>query len=582
MALSFLTSPQQMTFVNSTTHHVVGAHELNAGDGYDVFFTIQNDEVSETLASEYSVHVTHSPFGINSLGDAAGIIQPVSVDIAPKGPGGNGTATLHFHFNATENGHCCLLAQINQPAATTICPPLNQNLDVYDTTAVVGHSSPYGFFVYWDITQRVKLILTEKSIDSDGTIEAGLHSGDASWNPSFNIPATPGLIIIPVSATEVHLEKSAGAGFTSIMGFVNVSPMVTPADIKGHMFSIVGTDIATGNYVGEADIQIINATSGPYIAPEPYLGGGYQSPDIKLFDPITNMPVTIGGINPADPWDTQLRHDSFYPMSAVIHNSSGTPAVNTIVQFWWFDGGVGTMGHHLGTATVTVPANSSFEIKSPNPFPSAPLHHHRCAAVSIFNAQAAAPQINATDSAMVPDPGSFSWQHERSAWRNTDSSLYNLGDLWHFPLALTKVFEKDPGGPVELKLETLHVPLEWNNRDEAMHIRQTLNAAGVGNEKPLYLMPVLQAKLAKIDLKTSVKMKKDVIKSNSERNIHTIDMGKEKHIPFELHGEIPKSAKSGDVILVKITANYPKTDRMTARSVEFLKIMHVTDQNRPK
>ena len=47
---------------------------------------------------------------------------------------------------------------------------------------------------------------------------------------------------------------------------------------------------------------------------------------------------------------------------------------------------------------------------------------------------------------------------------------------------------------------------------------------------------------------------------------------------FELTGKIPKTAKKGDIVLVKVTASYPRAGEWAARTVEFLEVIHIRNE----
>jgi hypothetical protein len=49
-------------------------------------------------------------------------------------------------------------------------------------------------------------------------------------------------------------------------------------------------------------------------------------------------------------------------------------------------------------------------------------------------------------------------------------------------------------------------------------------------------------------------------------------------VALEITGEVPASAKVGDVLLVNITAHYPAVGRNAARQVGFLEFIHIKDK----
>jgi hypothetical protein len=571
MALSFLTHPQQMTFVDHITHHVVSAWSLVSGATYDVFLTIQNDSPSEVLASDYTVKVTHSAFGIGSLSGTNFIHQPASVDVPPAGPGGNGLATLEFQFDASEAGHCCLIAQINPP--TGVC--VNQNLTVYDGSIAAGTATKLPFYVYWDSGNTVHLKLTENSVrDSGQVVNTSTNPGDHSWNPSYAIPNPPCTTNPPQPPPNVILVR--GTAPNPYLCYISITPQALPPGTTGHIFNIVGTDNA-GNYIGEVDIRVDHPVAGPVTPPAPYINGGYQSVDIKLYN-ADGTEVPLGGTPGASQWDSLLQPDTDYRFSAIVHDASITDAVNTIVRFWSFDGGVGSTGTLLDVQTVTIPHSGSFEIFSSHPFHSAPSNHHRCAAVSIYNSLSGTCSVDATDDSMVPNPGNTG-DPRCSAWRNTDSMFVSLNLPWHFNLAIyQKVFGP---GPVEMDIQAHYVPVEWNKNADVMKTESMLKSAGIRGTTPLYMLHSLRETMKTIDIKATMKTKEggkiEAGKSENKFLIHPI-----KGTPtyFEVHGELPKDTKDGDVVLVQVTANYPKTEHASAKSMEFVEVLHVTNKKR--
>jgi hypothetical protein len=569
MALSFLTKPQQMTFVDHNTHHVVNPWQLVAGATYDVFFTIQNDNSEwEIPATSYTVKVTHSAFGIGSLNGTSFLHQPVPVDVPPAGPGGNGLATLEFQFDATEAGHCCLIAQINSPNGAC----LNQNLTVYDGSVSLGNPTKLPFYVYWDLSTIVNLTLTEYKVDTSGHQQT--ITASESWNPSYVIPHPPTSTVNPTSALKIQLVRDHAPNPT--LCYISITPKVLPAGIIGHIFNIVGTDNAA-HYIGEAAIRVDHPVAGPVMPPAPYINGGYQSVDIKLYN-ANGTEVPLGGIPGAAQWDTLLQPDTDYRFAAVVHNASITDAVNTMVRFWTYQGGLGNYGEFLDVQTVTIPHSGSFEVFSSHPFHSAPAGQHKCAIVSIFNSMSGMCSVDATDFSQIPNPGNTG-DPRCSAWRNTDSMFVVPNLPWHFNLA---VYQKDWGpGPVEIDIQTHHAPVEWNKQADVVKTETILKSVGMPGTTPLYMLHSLRETMKPINVKAALKAKDGVkIEAGKAENKFLVHPIKESPAQFEVHGELPKDAKDGDVVLVNVIANYPKTEHTPATSVEFLEVLHVTNKRR--
>jgi hypothetical protein len=219
------------------------------------------------------------------------------------------------------------------------------------------------------------------------------------------------------------------------------------------------------------------------VQPEPYIGNGtYQSPDIVLTDPVTGMPVALGGM-PGGPWDTLLAPSTDYPMQAVVYNASTTPAAWTAVGFWHFPGGVGTAGTLIDVAYVTVPAATvsagvttpgTVTASSVSPYHSAPAGQHECAVVTVANPQSPYFGLQPTTAAevvdsTVPRPGGS--DQYGSAWRNTDSTTMMAGGMFRFGFAAAAGAIKRA---VKIEVAAAKVPLGWDQEDKAANLRQTL------------------------------------------------------------------------------------------------------------
>lgn len=49
---------------------------------------------------------------------------------------------------------------------------------------------------------------------------------------------------------------------------------------------------------------------------------------------------------------------------------------------------------------------------------------------------------------------------------------------------------------------------------------------------------------------------------------------------IEITGQVPATAKKGDVLLVHVSAHYPRIKGHSAKTVEFLEFQYVTDKKR--
>jgi hypothetical protein len=550
MTLSFFTHNQQMTFVDPNTHTVVNAWSLMPNAVYDVFFVVQND--STVMATNVQIKVTHSAVGIGLPGGASQIIQPALFDVPPAGPGGNGLQTVEFQYITPPGGHCCLYATI-QPNG----PTLYQNTDVVSVPK--GAVSNLSFLVFnpHNVPEVMKLELTETP-------------ASPTWGPKLIAPVGVGPTTPTVAPINITLAPNS---FYSI-----ILQLTVPLNATGaHTFHIVGK-------VGNAEVGAVDKRVElgpiPMGKPSPYVIGGYQSSDVILKDHITGVDIPLGG-QPGGAWDTLLQPNTDYIFAAWVHNASGTPATNTVVRFWEFLGGTGLNGNLIDIQTVTVPAWSSTLVYSAHPFHSAPAGHHKCAVVSIFNALAGTCP-DASTFGQIPNPMA-NFAHSCSAWRNTDSMWVLAGGNWNIYLELAQpIFD---GGPVEINVNTQHVPLDWATQADVLDIEKTLAAGAAVRQTPPFLAPAMQGTLKPVDLKIAVKPNEGVKADPIQRgkletiapalHIHPI---KEKPTGFTVSGTVPATAKPGEIFLVKVTAHYPKTAESPERAVEFLEALYVKEK----
>jgi hypothetical protein len=145
------------------------------------------------------------------------------------------------------------------------------------------------------------------------SITETVASGPAgSWSPLLLIPDAMGAFGAPPhSGAIAHLD----AGLLYLMGLQVTPP---PGATGEHTFTVTGTVGAVNKGSVSFDLKIETA---PLFAPQPYIAGGCQSPDIILLDRFY-QPVPLGGGGHA----TQLQPNTDYTMQAIIHNSAFTPA----------------------------------------------------------------------------------------------------------------------------------------------------------------------------------------------------------------------------------------------------------------
>ena len=133
--------------------------------------------------------------------------------------------------------------------------------------------------------------------------------------------------------------------------------------------------------------------------------------------------------------------------------------------------------------------------------------------------------------------------------------------------------------PLLLKIRSVHVPAKWTQKARAREIMDTLAFVGAEPRIPLYLLPVLQEKFPPLPARTKVTVKSGAkLEAGEAGDWRLTPDGHEKEATFEVSGQTPASARAGDIVLVKVTATYPKTARTAARSVEFLQVIHITDK----
>jgi subtilase family serine protease len=304
-----------------------------------------------------------------------------------------------------------------------------------------------------------------------------------------------------------------------------------------------------------------------------YISGGYQSYDVILTDLATNQQIPIGGA-PGGPWDTLLKPNTAYGFSARVHNDSSIPE-DVVVRFWEIPGGVGTNGTLVGTPqTVTIPPYSSITVQASANFTSAPPLDHICAVVSI-SCPTAGCAVDAQNALQIPDPG-LAGTRSCSAWRNTDSMNATSGSGFSFKLGMGKIpFHETK--PILLQIQPIHVPFNWDQVKGTKDIGDVLRFMGAEKSIPLYFVPEINRQFQSMHLNPKIAAIHGAkIEEIEASRWHLIPHDNEQNVSFEISGEIPKTAKKGDIVLVKVTAHYPKTENRASRSTEFLEVIHVT------
>lgn len=305
-----------------------------------------------------------------------------------------------------------------------------------------------------------------------------------------------------------------------------------------------------------------------------YITGGYESPDILLFTPFSTS--SLGALVPIGSWDTSVSTGVHYGFAAVVHNESAYE-VSTKVTFWNIPGGVGTSGAMLDTQTVIIPATSSLTVFSSMPFIN--TGGHTCAVVSIDTDDSPcqfAPTSSA-DSVNIPNPLPIG--HNCSAWRNTNTISVSPGTEWNFEIALGDI-QHYGEAQIAIEFNVQHAAADFARNEEAFEVikrHQRIYA-----KTPPYLIPVLRKKLPVADLKPVIKLvsKGEIEERNGEG--YLLRFADKTATGFKVAGVVPADAKAGDTFLVQLTAHYPKTGRVPAKSIGFLQILVVRDNLRVK
>jgi len=338
--------------------------------------------------------------------------------------------------------------------------------------------------------------------------------------------------------------------------------------------------IAPGNYTLQVvangiPSSPVNVTIAPVA--HVYINGGYQSADIIITDLSTSMPVPLGGL-PGGAWDTLLEPNTPYGLSATIHNDTNAVANGVQVSFWAIPGGVGTNGSLLSTVpNVSVPANGSVTVASPVNFTSAPAGDHLCAVVSLYNPATGCNVNPGNNALLIPDPG-LTGDHECSAWRNSDSMVMGPHSRFGFNIGFGRI-PVQFRGEIQLDIQPIHIPAQWRDVAGVKDLENILSLIGAKSNYPLYLLPNLRNHFNTIYLKTEVLPKRGgKITERSAGKWHFVPEERDEITQLEITGHLPETAKHGDIVLVMVTAHYPAVEKMHARAVQFLEVIHVLDK----
>jgi len=562
-----------MAFVDPGTHQLTNAGQLQPGVLYDVFAVVKNEDPVEY--QNVQINVTHSAFGIGLPGGTSFIVQPDPIDVPPAlNPTQPGLASFQFHFMAPPAGHGCLTARIVANNAT-----LNQNLTVL--TAPYG-ASTVSFLVFGNPSADETMQLTLEQRLENGTLVTPVNH----WPHTFVVTQVPST---PIAPDKIALQLPRGNNAYSVG--INITIPLNATD--AHIFFVRGTV----NGADKGSVSLLVKPEHTFTKPDPYVHCGYESPDIVLIDPQgREVPIFGDPIN-----DTVLRPNTDYTMRVIVHNDSPTPAVNTLVRFWESFAGTAP-GAELDRQTVTVPGKGKIEVTSRMPFHSGPKDAMRCAIVTVFN-----PQSNlcfsdystftaAYYAGTTPVDYGKEGVHGATEWRNCHSRLAFLAERWRFEIitAAQRLRLNDHILPVDLHVESILIPHDWQTMPEAVETTQLLGAAGVQTRFPAFLMPKLRDKFKKVDLEIELQAEEAKVEALElvaaaaqpiggrpvtippspikKFNLHSTG---DKPMPITITGNLPRDAREGDMILVRCSVTYPKPDGTPGAKIGFTEALHV-------
>ncbi|HEU5415204.1 MAG TPA: hypothetical protein VFW31_15665 [Candidatus Angelobacter sp.] len=570
MKLTFFTPPQCMAFVDPVTHQLTNAGELQPGVIYDVFAVVKNEDAVEY--PNVQINVVHSAFGIGIPGGTSFIVQPAPIDVPPAlNASQPGLATFQFRFMAPPAGHGCLTATIILTNAK-----LNQNLTV--VTAPQGVASTISFLVFSDANvDETMLLQLEQRLENGTPVTAADH-----WQHNWVVPP----ILTPSNQTpdSVTLHLPRGATYYSIGINITVPATATVP----HIFFVRGTV----NGVDKGSVSLMVKPDHTFVKPAPYVIGGFESSDIVLIDPQGHVVPIIPG-----PMDTMLRPNTDYSMRAVIHNSSPTPAVNTLVRFWELPGGLNSLGQLLDIQTVTVPPTGFVVVTSRNKFHSGVTGSHSCGVITVYNPQSDTCNVDFPTVSSISAWPAF--MHDGTpgpmAWRNTDAMIAFFGEKFHLDLVAMRPKRPLPEKvlPIDFDIEVVHVPRDWEKVPEVVDATRILNAAGAQTGYPAFLLPKIRDQFKKLDLEIEVEAKGVPVEALETvavgakaggrtaalapaplRQFKLHDTG-DKPVSISITGKLPANVHDGDTVLLRCSARYPTAEGTAGPRIQFTEALHV-------
>jgi len=129
---------------------------------------------------------------------------------------------------------------------------------------------------------------------------------------------------------------------------------------------------------------------------------------------------------------------------------------------------------------------------------------------------------------------------------------------------------------VVIEVESVHVA-QLLEKAPVRALATAIAVTGAETRLPLYLVPSVYATLPR--LRTGAKLM-----PSGATKVEAIGPGRwnllaagHQEASCDVAIAIPETAKAGDLVLVKVTAHYPKRAGAAARAVEFLQVVHVRD-----
>jgi hypothetical protein len=164
-----------------------------------------------------------------------------------------------------------------------------------------------------------------------------------------------------------------------------------------------------------------------------------------------------------------------------------------------------------------------------------------------------------------------------SAWRNTDSMLVLPGGIFHFQLGLGLFHKVIGNGPVQLDIQTHIVTADWLKDPKVLAVQEKMRQQKTDRAMPVFMAPELRALLVKTDLQQKIT---PAGKDSKALDVKAgrINFTEGAQSDFVINGAIPKTAKKGDIILVRATAAFNTAAKDGRNTIEFLQVLHVTDK----